>query len=177
MPHSSSHCFSKGHLRTGSHLRTACYPLWQGKELTPKDDPAVPKHALQLTWFSEKDFLNGESSSLIYIVTQAPFLSFFSFLLFFFFWPHRMACGILVPQPGNEPWPWQWKHQVLTTGPPGNSHKLLFCWRPPQPVPWTVALSSSAPVQWFLNHSSWSISWLWNQLSAISFLKKKNQIS
>ena len=26
-------------------------------------------------------------------------------LSFFFFWPHRVACGILVPQPGIEPGP------------------------------------------------------------------------
>ena len=31
-----------------------------------------------------------------------------------FFWPPCAACGILVPQPGIEPRPWQWKHQVLT---------------------------------------------------------------
>ena len=45
----------------------------------------------------------------------------FSFLFFFFSWPHHTACGILVPQTGIEPRPRQWKHQVLTTGPPGNS--------------------------------------------------------
>ena len=49
----------------------------------------------------------------------------FSFFLSFFlslFWPHRTACGISVPRPGVEPRPRQWKHQVLTTGPPGKSH-------------------------------------------------------
>ena len=38
-----------------------------------------------------------------------------------FFWLHRVACGILVPWPEIEPPPGQWKCQVLTTGPPGNS--------------------------------------------------------
>ena len=41
--------------------------------------------------------------------------------IFFFFWPCCVACGILVPQPGIAPVPLQWKHLVLTTGPPGNS--------------------------------------------------------
>ena len=40
----------------------------------------------------------------------------------FSFWPCHIACEILVPQPRIEPGPQQWKHQVLTTGPPGNSH-------------------------------------------------------
>ena len=33
----------------------------------------------------------------------------------------RSACRILVPQPGIEPGPLQWKHGFLTTGPPGKS--------------------------------------------------------
>ena len=41
----------------------------------------------------------------------------------FLFWPHCTACGILVPRPGIEPGPQEWKHRVLTTGPPGNSHR------------------------------------------------------
>ena len=41
--------------------------------------------------------------------------------LIYFFWPCHTACGILVPQPWIEPGPRQWKHRVLTTGPPGNS--------------------------------------------------------
>ena len=40
-----------------------------------------------------------------------------SFFFFFFFWPCYMVCRILVPWPGIEPRPWQWKRQVLTTGP------------------------------------------------------------
>ena len=37
------------------------------------------------------------------------------------FWPHCMAGGILVPQPGIKPWSMAVKVQVLTTGLPGNS--------------------------------------------------------
>ena len=40
---------------------------------------------------------------------------------FSFFWPGHAAYGILVPWPGIEPGPRQWKRGVLTTGPPGNS--------------------------------------------------------
>ena len=39
---------------------------------------------------------------------------------FFLFWLYRMACGILVPQPGLNLCPQQRKHRVLTAGPPGN---------------------------------------------------------
>ena len=43
---------------------------------------------------------------------------------FYFFWLGHTACEILVPPPGIELGPPQWKHQVLTTGPPGNCQKL-----------------------------------------------------
>ena len=37
--------------------------------------------------------------------------------------PHHLAFRILVPWAGIEPLrPWQWKHQILTTGLTGNSH-------------------------------------------------------
>ena len=39
----------------------------------------------------------------------------------FFLWPHCAACGILVPWPGIEPVPLQWKPRVLITGRPGKS--------------------------------------------------------
>ena len=44
------------------------------------------------------------------------------------FWPHRKACVIFVPRPGDEPGPQQWKHWIRTTGLPGNSLKKLFEW-------------------------------------------------
>ena len=37
---------------------------------------------------------------------------------------HHADCEIWVPLPGFGPGPWQWKGQVLTTGPPRNS--LIF---------------------------------------------------
>ena len=39
---------------------------------------------------------------------------------------YQLACGILVPQPGIEPRPQQWKHWVLTTGPPENYFDKLM---------------------------------------------------
>ena len=45
---------------------------------------------------------------------------------FFVFWPHFVAHGVLVPQPGIKPGPLPWKHGVLTTGPPGKSPQLPF---------------------------------------------------
>ena len=49
----------------------------------------------------------------------------FGFGVFVCFWPWCSACGILVPWPGIELRPWQWKLRVLTTGFPGNSHYYL----------------------------------------------------
>ena len=40
------------------------------------------------------------------------------------FWPHCMACSILVPWPGNESSPQQWTCRVFTTGPPRTSLRL-----------------------------------------------------
>ena len=50
---------------------------------------------------------------------------FLYFILFYFFWPHRVACRISVPQPGIEPRPRQWKPRILTTRPPGNSQECF----------------------------------------------------
>ena len=38
-----------------------------------------------------------------------------------FFYAISHSCGILVPWPGIEPMPLQWKQGLSTTGPPGNS--------------------------------------------------------
>ena len=45
-------------------------------------------------------------------------------LLLLLFWLYHVTCGILVPDQGLKPWSWQWKCQVLTTGPPG----LFLIW-------------------------------------------------
>ena len=42
-------------------------------------------------------------------------------LIFFLYWPHCGACGILVSRPGIGPTPSHWKLRVLNTGPPGKS--------------------------------------------------------
>ena len=53
-------------------------------------------------------------------------------ILFLFVFGTVPACGILVPQPGIEPGPQQWKCWVLTTGLPGNSlHPILSSSQPP----------------------------------------------
>jgi len=43
-----------------------------------------------------------------------------------YFSPPGMTCGILVPWPGTEPKPLQWKCGVLTRGPPGESLLQYF---------------------------------------------------
>ena len=57
-------------------------------------------------------------------------------LFFFFFWLHRAACRILVPRPGSNPCPLQWKRGVLTTGPPGNYHKDSTLEQVGREIPW-----------------------------------------
>ena len=37
----------------------------------------------------------------------------------YLFWSEYRVCGILVPWPGSNLCPLQWKYKVLTTGPPG----------------------------------------------------------
>ena len=39
-----------------------------------------------------------------------------------------MACGTLVPWPGSEPTPQDWKHGVLTTRPPGKFRNTASWW-------------------------------------------------
>ena len=48
------------------------------------------------------------------------------FLVLLLFWPRLAAYGILVPGPGIEPVPLQWKRGVLTTGPPEKSSNHFF---------------------------------------------------
>ena len=67
--------------------------------------------------------------------SKSCLLSFISRLLFCFiavcFKPCHVACGILLPLPGTQPVPLQWKHRALTTGPSGKSifstSEPLFC--------------------------------------------------
>ena len=43
----------------------------------------------------------------------------------FFFWPHHVACGILVLWPGIEPTSPALQGKFLITGPPGKSSKIF----------------------------------------------------
>ena len=63
--------------------------------------------------------------SSLFSVFFLSFLSFFLFL-FFVFWPHCMAY-MLVPWPGIKAGSPQWKHQILTIRPPGNTFVFLTC--------------------------------------------------
>ena len=47
-----------------------------------------------------------------------------SWKLFCYFWPCYKACRILIPWPRIQLRSWQGEHQILTTGPPGNSPVL-----------------------------------------------------
>ena len=47
----------------------------------------------------------GEIKCYLIPVGKGSFCYFLIVSILFFFWPCRMACGILVPQPGIEPGP------------------------------------------------------------------------
>ena len=51
------------------------------------------------------------------------------------------SCGILVPWPGINPCPLQWKCRVVTTGPPGKC-PVMFCWIGSQDWPLSILCSS-----------------------------------
>ena len=74
-------------------------------------------------WFLTK--LRNDLASSIVSDTQLVFW----FPVFFLFCPCHRACGILAPNKGWNACPPQWKHRLLTNGPPGNFHNrclLLF---------------------------------------------------
>ena len=48
----------------------------------------------------------------------------YSTYYYYYFWSSLVASKILVPRPGIEPGPWQWKSRFLSTSPPGSS--LIF---------------------------------------------------
>ena len=65
---------------------------------------------------------------------QCCFCCFYIFFcVFFFFFFCKEACTILVPRPGIEPTSPALEHEVLTTGPPGNSRHILLVKQSPRP--------------------------------------------
>ena len=48
------------------------------------------------------------------------------YMFVLFVWLRCVACRILVPLPGTEPMPLQWKHQVLATRPQGKYQNDIF---------------------------------------------------
>ena len=59
-------------------------------------------------------------------------------------WMCYVACGVLVPWPGSNTSPWQWKRRVLTIRPPTNS-KIIFQKQ--------IQLNTFTYTQMQLNHS------------------------
>ena len=83
---------------------------------------AVP---LLLGAVGNKLVFQWQSSSHLWALQYLKSSGFIGFLKnFYLFRPHRSPRGILVPRPGIEPGSRQWECQVLTTGPPENSHKF-----------------------------------------------------
>ena len=50
----------------------------------------------------------------------------FSFLFFSFYWLHHVFAGSYFPDQGSNPCSLQWKHGILTTGPPGKSLQFFI---------------------------------------------------
>ena len=60
------------------------------------------------------------------LIQWSLFFPFLCWVLRIFFWLRHCAVrGILVPWPGIEPAPTDWKHGVLTTGSPGKSQPMV----------------------------------------------------
>ena len=91
-----------------------------------------------LSIFNWVAFLVLSYKSSLYILDTRPisdiwfensYSHYMGYLFIFFFYiiqknwgPHHVACRISVSWPEVEPRPRQWKHQILTTRSPGNSH-------------------------------------------------------
>ena len=50
------------------------------------------------------------------------------FFFFLFFWSHFVACRT-SPARGSNPWPLQWKHGILTGGPPWKLWSVFLSWK------------------------------------------------
>ena len=73
-------------------------------------------------------------------------------------WPCHTACGILVPQPGIEPGPLQWKWRVRATGPPGNSQPLMALKKLPRlSLPCFPSLKVRAYAHLFRGSDNWQM--------------------
>ena len=96
-------------------------------------------HVLQWAYNEAQGLLEFESPTILGLLGSKWYLSHPPFVFFFGGGvvgrrAGHTACGILVPPSGIEPGRLQWKHQVLTNGPPGNSpvyHYFNGCALPP----------------------------------------------
>ena len=101
----SCHWIRKPWRKVRAHLGTFSHPTFSESRIPHQKSPMTP---------SEDPF-----PSLNYIII-------FIFCLFFNFWPHYTACGILVPQPEIKPTPLALEGWVLTTGPPRKSLCIII---------------------------------------------------
>ena len=81
---------------------------------------------LQVLVLSSFFFLNYQGSYYLFLLIKKFFCMTRAIIDWLIDWPHRAACRILVPRPGIELRPRQWKRWVLTTGPPGNSQTIFY---------------------------------------------------
>ena len=83
------------------------------------------KRFLQFIWIPTLQLSNVShivKSLLVYGYPSFSFLFFFNFMLFY--WLHHTES--YFPDLYLELWPLQWRLRVLTTGPQGSPHHLLF---------------------------------------------------
>ena len=96
----------------------------------PRFDPRVGKIPWRREWLPTLVFLPGEFHGQRNLEGYSPQghkeLDTTEQLTLSLSFSCHSAYGILVPQPGIEPEPQQWKHWVLTAGPQGNSLQQYF---------------------------------------------------
>ena len=67
-----------------------------------------------------------ESDTTECLTHTHTWIEFLPFCLLFFFWPHCVACGVLVPRPGICPVPPVLEGSILTPGLLEKSHGYNF---------------------------------------------------
>ena len=95
-------------------------------------------------WATEQQKFLIYIGGITYVIPTGLFS--FQYHLYLFSWSNCGTCGILVPQRMN-PHPLQWKHGVLTTGPPGKSLSTIF-----KMPPYCTGTSKIHPIHWIRFH-------------------------
>ena len=107
------------------HLFRPCFSLdicpgvgFQGHMVAVFSGTSIPFSIVAVPIYISTNSAEGFPSFHILSSICLGFLIIFNF---YFSWLCHTACRILIPSPGTTVSSLQWKHGVLTTGPPGKS--------------------------------------------------------